>query len=91
MRALLLIPLLCLVIRPAFCRLFNVSIDDTFGDPVAGNHITYAPNGVWQQNVCPGCSVQLDPSLAFNSTWHFATSDGSTATPVTASVQFSGM
>jgi len=58
----------------------NITIDDASSDPLTGSRITYGvTNGIagkWNvgQN-CPQarCLAQLDPSQAFNGTWHDST------------------
>lgn len=54
--------------------LVNRTIDDYFGDPIAGTFPTYSPASSWQQgNGCAGCTVRPNSSMAFDGTWHDTT------------------
>ena len=77
----------------------NVTIDDTFGDPITDNHFVYSPSFLlqtWEENGCSGCGASPDSSLAFNGSWHDATFMplqilGVEVSPIfSASVKFNG-
>lgn len=77
--------------------LVNVTIDDTFGDPLTGNHIDYSPLTSWNIGAnCDGCTTAPDPSQVYNHTWHdgtFNRNAGSNPSPnavLLASVPFFG-
>ena len=63
-----------LILAFPICALRNVTVDDTRGDELTGGQIVYNPPSSWQlgQN-CTNCTAKLDPSGAFDSTWHDAT------------------
>ncbi|OCH96619.1 hypothetical protein OBBRIDRAFT_718250 [Obba rivulosa] len=72
----------------------NVTVDDTFGDPITGEQFVYKPasgGSIPAWNVgqdCPGCFAQPDPDQTYLHTWH----DGTTGimTPMSASINFEG-
>ena len=81
---------------PVLATLVNVTIDDTFGDPVTGNQFSYAPSGAWQPGFsCTGCTARPDPSQVSNDTWHEGTFNpaGTTGSDqlLSAAVSFEGM
>lgn len=51
----------------------NITVDDTFGDPVAGAKLVYSPESIWAGPECTGCSIQPNKKLASNGTWKAAT------------------
>ncbi|EMD41686.1 hypothetical protein CERSUDRAFT_102093 [Gelatoporia subvermispora B] len=71
----------------------NVTVDDTFGDPITGEQFVYSPttgsDSIWNVGqTCTGCLAQPDPSQTYNNSWH----DGTTGvmTPMSASLSFEG-
>lgn len=53
----------------------NITIDDSYTGQAEGLTLRYLVEDGWTQgNLCKGCSAQPDASLAFNGTWHDATS-----------------
>ncbi|KLO13096.1 hypothetical protein SCHPADRAFT_382997 [Schizopora paradoxa] len=80
--------------------LVNVSVDDSFPDPLTGNSIQYFPSvggtvasGNWQigQTCKNACSADLDPSDLFNGTYHYGeANENSGSAPQSASLVFSG-
>lgn len=76
----------------AFATLQNVTIDDTYGDPVTGAKFTYSPVNHWSaQPGCSGCEATANATDAYNHTWHdtsfFPTKSPA---PLNASVKFTG-
>ncbi|EMD41430.1 hypothetical protein CERSUDRAFT_89995 [Gelatoporia subvermispora B] len=79
-----------------YCKSVNVTIDDTYGDPVTGTKFTYS-DVEWKpgQN-CSGCLAQPDPKQARNGTWHDATFNAQPGyvpepnVPLNATVTFNG-
>ncbi|RDX56297.1 hypothetical protein OH76DRAFT_1318572, partial [Lentinus brumalis] len=58
----------------ASAALVNVTIDDTFGDPITRAQIVYDPPGVWKVGQsCTDCTAQPDRSQLTNGTWHDGT------------------
>lgn len=80
-----------------YCKSVNVTIDDTYGDPVTGTKFTYS-DVEWKpgQN-CSGCLAQPDPKQARNGTWHDATFNAQPGyvpepnVPLNATVTFNGL
>ena len=77
----------------------NIIIDDQFGDPVTGAHITYEPAVSWQKGqTCQNCTAKPTPaSDAWMGTWMDASFNPSgTATNsvpgqiISATVPFTG-
>ena len=74
----------------AFAILVNRTIDDQFGDPIAGTYPTYSPAEDWQPGAnCSDCSIRPDVTKAFDGTWHDSTYYPGDA-PRTVTVTFSG-
>ncbi|EMD41610.1 hypothetical protein CERSUDRAFT_120627 [Gelatoporia subvermispora B] len=69
----------------------NVTIDDTRGDELTGRQFLYLPSTAWTagQN-CTSCAAQLEPSLAFDGSWHDSTTPADPFTVTTAIVTFQG-
>ncbi|CDO70908.1 hypothetical protein BN946_scf184829.g16 [Trametes cinnabarina] len=60
---------------------YNVTFDDTYGDPRTGNVISYAPEEAWTLGQrCTDCMAEPDAAQAHNGTWH----DGSANDPSTS-------
>ncbi|KAH8116545.1 hypothetical protein DFH11DRAFT_1506467 [Phellopilus nigrolimitatus] len=73
--------------------LVNVTIDDENGDSVTGAKPTYSGVGLdgWAQGAgCHGCMAKLDPSQAFDGTWHDSTWHPGDADEKTIEMSFSG-
>ena len=69
----------------------NRTIDDEKGDSVSGLKPEYSPPGSWQQgSTCTACFVHLDPSQAFDSSWHDSTFHPNTQVPPTITLRFNG-
>lgn len=69
----LLLPMLLAEITAAGQE--NSTIDDAYAGQVEGLTLRYLAEDGWiQGNLCQGCSAQPEASLAFNGTWHDATS-----------------
>ncbi|KAF8061019.1 hypothetical protein FPV67DRAFT_1512485 [Lyophyllum atratum] len=85
-----------LVALQSQAALQNITIDDTFGDPLSGQKIVYQPAGAWNTIDCVPCTARPDTALAFNGTWHDGTfypapgSNDFPNTPLSASVTFNG-
>ena len=58
------------LIQAAFALPMNVTVDDTYGDPITGTTFFYSPSSVWSTGHCPACTAPVDDSLAYNHTWH---------------------
>jgi len=75
-----------------FAGSVNITIDDTYGDPVTGAQFTYSPADEWTAGqTCTSCTARPDPSEAYNGTWHdtsFFPSEETT--PTNASISFKG-
>ncbi|EJD06284.1 uncharacterized protein FOMMEDRAFT_166512 [Fomitiporia mediterranea MF3/22] len=71
----LLLILIASLLSTGLTKLVNVTIDDTYGDPITGNQIVYSPSSAWQQgNGCGPCTAKPSPSSnAWMGTWHDAT------------------
>jgi len=71
-------------------RSVNITIDDTYGDPVTGAQFTYA--GGWNVGpTCTSCTARPDPSQVYNGTWHDGTFFPSEENaPLSATVSFTG-
>ncbi|OCH86684.1 hypothetical protein OBBRIDRAFT_737541 [Obba rivulosa] len=76
---------------------FNISIDDSMGDPFTGEQWSYYPPNLWNvgQN-CSGCTAHPDPSDAYLNTWHDSTFypqpgiSPEPNVPTTATITFNG-
>ena len=73
----------------------NVTIDDEHGDTSGGGGtVQYSPQdpGEWDavSSDCDGCSVNPDPSLAFDGTWHDATYDSARPIDKQINISFHG-
>ncbi|KAI0358957.1 hypothetical protein OH77DRAFT_1396261 [Trametes cingulata] len=74
----------------------NVTIDDTLGDELTGQLISYTPQGAWKLGQsCTDCTAHPDASRAHKGSWHdgtFRNPQLSTLTPeLTATVSFDGV
>ncbi|OSD05807.1 hypothetical protein PYCCODRAFT_1361878 [Trametes coccinea BRFM310] len=59
---------------------YNVTIDDTYGDPTNNEQISYSPLEAWKLGQrCTDCTAEPDAARAYNGTWH----DGSANDPAT--------
>lgn len=69
----------------------NIIVDDTYGDPVTGQLVTYAPDDWNVGQDCAGCTAHPDASQLFDNTWHdnsFFPQDNVSLS--TASIMFNG-
>ncbi|KLO18720.1 hypothetical protein SCHPADRAFT_935980 [Schizopora paradoxa] len=56
------------------CRLQNISIDDTNGDPTTSQFVQYNPTSSWSLGTsCNSCEAQFNSSEAYEQTWHDTT------------------
>ena len=63
-----------LLIPSVLSVLINVTIDDTFADPLTGYHFDYSPATSWSIGAnCDGCSALPDSSQVYDKTWHTGT------------------
>lgn len=76
----------------AFAALQNITIDDTYGDPVTGAQFSYSPANQWSaQPGCSDCEAQPNANDAYNHTWHdtsFLPTES--PAPLNASITFTG-
>lgn len=73
--AYVLILILVLAVKCVTAGQENSTIDDGYLGQDEGLTLRYLVEDGWTQgNLCKGCSAQPDASLAFNGTWHDATS-----------------
>ncbi|KAI0326739.1 hypothetical protein GY45DRAFT_1258403, partial [Cubamyces sp. BRFM 1775] len=85
---LLLFLALCCAVFPLAT---NRTIDDENGDSVTGIVPSYSPIASWSQgSTCTGCYIHLDPSQAFDGTWHDATHTPGDPEPRVITAQFTG-
>ncbi|EMD41547.1 hypothetical protein CERSUDRAFT_120586 [Gelatoporia subvermispora B] len=83
---------------------YNVTIDDTNGDPLTQRNVSYSPLGAWYShqdcnpcpdpcgNVCPIGSFNdpMDLSQVVDATWHGSAFDSTATTSLNATVTFRG-
>ncbi|EMD35836.1 hypothetical protein CERSUDRAFT_96059 [Gelatoporia subvermispora B] len=75
----------------ALAAVRNISIDDTFGDPVTGEHFVYTPPDFWNVGQdCSSCQAHPDAAQAFGGTWHDASSGFGPGNTRNATVAFNG-
>ncbi|KAH9891100.1 hypothetical protein C8Q73DRAFT_651697 [Cubamyces lactineus] len=75
----------------ASAALVNVTIDDTYGDPINGAQVTYEPLDAWNVGQsCTACTAHPDPTLAHNGTWHDGTVQAGSTQLLTAMTRFEG-
>lgn len=97
-RSLFFTLLISLLVGPCSAILFNVTVDDSFPDPVTGTSIVYSPATSWFAggSDCSNCTARLDPNQANRGTWHenafFPIWEGNIPAEVvsTATFQFQG-
>lgn len=84
--------LLASCIRRVLCALQNVSIDDTNGDQMTKQQITYSPASQWSFGpTCKDCEAKVEPSSEpFDQTWR-DTSFIKGGPLISASATFTGM
>ena len=74
-------------------NIINITIDDTYGDPVTKLQPVYNPpsaNGDAWTASCTSCYVAPNPAFAYNGTWHHATDEHEGITGLTATFSFFG-
>ncbi|OSX65944.1 hypothetical protein POSPLADRAFT_1031160 [Postia placenta MAD-698-R-SB12] len=55
----------------------NVTIDDTFGDPVTGTQFVYSPADNWQSSSnCSECASTFAMAMVYDRTWTLSTHPG---------------
>ncbi|EMD41434.1 hypothetical protein CERSUDRAFT_89999 [Gelatoporia subvermispora B] len=91
--------LLCLTrcTVPVAATPYNISIDDTMGDPFTGEQWSYYPSDAWNVGQdCNGCTAHPDPIGTYLGTWHDSTFYPQTGispdpdVPTTATIVFNG-
>ncbi|EJD00600.1 uncharacterized protein FOMMEDRAFT_30583 [Fomitiporia mediterranea MF3/22] len=97
----LTLPVILVLLATSSAGVTNVTIDDEFGDPTTGAHITYFPSAYWQQgDECKTCSGPANiTDDVYKGTWHNATFYPSNTTVqgsnkgqiIGASVNFTGI
>ncbi|KLO14639.1 hypothetical protein SCHPADRAFT_872204 [Schizopora paradoxa] len=75
----------------------NISVDDSLPDPLTGRSILYSPgvggtvaSGNWQEGQTCTCADGVDPSQAFNGTWHYGEANIVKGMQQSATLFFSG-
>ncbi|KAH9922999.1 hypothetical protein B0H21DRAFT_701362 [Amylocystis lapponica] len=76
----------------ATASLQNVTVDDTYGDPLTGEMFVYAPTAEWSIGQdCSSCTAHVDANDAYNGTWHDNSAFEATNNhPSNASISFNG-
>ncbi|EPQ52293.1 hypothetical protein GLOTRDRAFT_132411 [Gloeophyllum trabeum ATCC 11539] len=98
-RVLLAIYALC-NLSGTLSALVNTTIDDTYGDPLTGAQVSYAPESAWNAEgpgtTCAGCTAHPAQASMYDLTWHDGTfsvtpgSDNDTGSILSLSVPFNG-
>ena len=74
-------------------NIINITIDDTYGDPVTKLQPVYNPSSIggdtWTAS-CTSCFVAPNPAFAYNGTWHHATDGHEGYINLTATFSFYG-
>ena len=71
---------LAVVLTLAAPRLVNITVDDAKADPLTGIEFVYFPPDHWAQGYgCETCFAHPDPTQVYDTTWHDATFDPTTA------------
>lgn len=90
-----------LTVYPSFVfaifKLTNISVDDSFPDPLTGRSILYSPgvggtvaSGNWQDGQSCTCADTVDPSKAYNGTWRYSEANIIRGVQQSATLFFSG-
>ncbi|KAK6977049.1 hypothetical protein R3P38DRAFT_2582301 [Favolaschia claudopus] len=81
--------------RASIAVLSNRTIDDFNGDELTGQLPVYSPTDVWTvvlNGNCTGCTLQPDPNLTLDRTWHDTTIGESTTQGMhTVTLEFTGV